>query len=207
MDKDKEETVVVSKTVSKNAEAKMPTLCERRIWKFYEFAVILAPIVIMLSHWYIFYVFSQNTHELMHYSKENEICIAWIYSVLYLYIPVMILPATYFFKWCNLFRIPFIYFIFINVERWYYGSWFCTNEMVDTHYILIYCIVAIYCLELVQIFLSHYNDIKDFFRAIRRNISIRIRWQLRKMRMKDDEQIEQIARWMEEERKNKEGCL
>lgn len=191
---------------SKNDEAKMPTLRERRIWKFYEWAVIVAPVLIMLSHWYIFYVFSQNNHELMHYPKENEICIAWIYTVLYLYIPMMILPATYFFRWCNLWRIPFVYFVFINVERWYYGSWFCTNEMVDTHYILIFCICAIYFLELTGIFLSSLSDIKAFFKRIFRRISIRIRWQRRKDRIKSDEQLAQITKWMEEDRQKKGGC-
>lgn len=140
----------------------MPTICERRIWKFYEWAVILAPIVLMVSHWYIFYLFSQNKHELMHYSDENEICIAWIYTVLYLYIPIMILPATYFFKWCNMFRVPFVYFIFINVERWEYGSWFCTNEMVKTHIVLIKCIMGLYAFELVEIFLSNLSNIVNF---------------------------------------------
>lgn len=206
MKKNEEDEPQKGSSVSKNVGGKMPTICERRIWKFYEWAVILAPIAIMLSHWYIFYVFSQNSHELMHYSDENEPCIAWIYCVLYLYIPLMILPATYFFKWCNLWRIPFVYFIFINVERWYYDSWFCTNEMVDTHYILIYCICAIYLFELAGIFLSSIDDIMNYFRGIKRNISIRIRWQRRKDRMRNDEQIEQIARWMEEDRQKKGEC-
>lgn len=139
--------------------SRIPTICERRIWKFYEWAVILAPIMLMLSHWYIFYVFSQNNHELLQYSSANEICIVWIYTILYLYVPLMILPASYFFRWCSLFRIPFIYFIFINVERWYYGSWFCTNEMVDTHYILIYCIMCIYAVELTGLALKHSKEL------------------------------------------------
>lgn len=140
----------------------LPTICERRIWKFYEWAVVVAPVMLMLSHWYIFYVFSLNSHELMHYSEANEPCIAWIYSVLFLYIPIMILPATYFFKWCNLFRIPFVYFIFINVERWEYGDWFCTNEMVKTHTVLIECIIGIYIFELAEIFLSNLSNIANF---------------------------------------------
>ena len=137
----------------------MPTASERTIWTFYQWAVIFAPIVLMLSHWYIFYVFSQNNYELMHYSPANEVCIAWIYTILYLYVPIMLLPASYFFRWCNLFRVPFIYFIFINVERIYYGSWFCTNEMIDTHYILIYCIICIYGMELVGLVLKYQKDI------------------------------------------------
>lgn len=129
----------------------MPTLSERTIWKGYQWGAVILPIMIMLSHWYIFYVFSQNTQEVLKYPEANEICIAWIYSLLYLIIPLMLMPATYLFRWCNLFRVPFIYFIFINVERWYYGDWFCTNEMVDTHYVLIYCIICIYVLELLGV--------------------------------------------------------
>ena len=140
----------------------VPTICERSIWKFYEWAVILAPLALMLSHWYIFYVFSQNTHELLHYSSANEICIAWIYTILYLYVPLMILPASYFFKWCNIFRIPFVYFIFVNVERWYYGSWFCTNEMIDTHYFLIYCIICMYMIELVGMGIKYRSNLPKY---------------------------------------------
>lgn len=31
-----------------------PSLFDRCIWKFYEWGVVLAPAIIMLSHWYIF---------------------------------------------------------------------------------------------------------------------------------------------------------
>lgn len=186
-------------TMAKEKEGDAPTLCERKIWKFYEWAVIVAPILIMLSHWYIFYVFSKNTHELMHYSEANEICIAWIYSILYLYVPLMILPASYFFKWCNLFRVPFVYFVFINVERWCYGSWFCTNEMVKTHYVLIYCICAIYVMELIQVILSNYGNIKFMLVRIRRNVSVRVRWWLREARMRNDAELDVIAKMMKEE--------
>lgn len=143
-----------------------PSIFERRIWTFYEWGVIITPILIMLSHWYIFYVFSLNSQEVLNYPKSNEICIAWIYSILYLYVPLMILPASYFFRWCSLFRIPFVYFLFINVERWYYGSWFCTNEMIDTHYILIYCIMTMYAFELTELFIKHFNDIKRFIKKL-----------------------------------------
>ena len=29
-----------------------PSLFDRSIWKFYEWGVVLAPVIIMLSHWY-----------------------------------------------------------------------------------------------------------------------------------------------------------
>lgn len=186
---------------SKNDGSNAPTLCERTIWKFYEWAVIVAPILLMLSHWYIFYVFSQNSHELMHYSDANEICIAWIYTTIYLYVPLLILPASYFFKWCNLFRIPFVYFIFINVERWYYGCWFCTNEMIDTHYILIYCIIMLYAFELTEIFLRDLSYILRFGKKWTRIICLSIRKRVRKMNEEDEKRINAIIKSLIEESK------
>lgn len=153
----------------------MPTIIEKAIWTFYHWSAIFVPIGIMLSHWYIFYVFSQNGYELMHYSPANEVCIAWIYTILYLALPAMLVPATYLFRWCNFFRVPYIYFIFINVERWYYGSWFCTNEMVDTHYILIYCIICIYVLELVGLCLKNQKSINRSIKLFMMHLLRRIK--------------------------------
>lgn len=146
----------------------VPTLSERSIWKFYQWAAVIFPVTLMLSHWSIFYVFSQNTQEVMHYPEENEICIAWIYTFLFMVLPAMTLPASYLFRWCNLFRVPFVYFLFINIERCYYGSWFCTNEMIDTHYILIYCIIGIYALELLGLLLRRKVGVLSYIKSFKR---------------------------------------
>lgn len=143
-------------------DSSMPTATEKRIWKFYEWAVVLAPLALMLSHWYIFYGFSQNTHELMKYSEVNEPCIAWIYFVLYLYVPLMLLPASYFFRWCGIFRIPFAYILCINIERWYYGDWFCTNEMVGTHWFLIYCTIGAYVVNIIYLIGKYGKDLPKY---------------------------------------------
>lgn len=132
---------------------------ENGVWKFYRWAAAIFPLLLMLSHWCVFYVFSQNTQELMKYSRQNEICIAWIYVFLFLILPLMTLPASFLYDWCNFFRIPFVYFIFINVERLYYNSWFCTNKMVNTHYILIYCIICIYVMNVIGACVRHRNDL------------------------------------------------
>lgn len=164
----------MSRNKLRKKDSNIPTFNERLIWRFYEWAVVIAPIILMLSHWYVFYIFSQNKQELLHYSASNEVCIAWIYTILYLYVPLMLLPASYFFRWCNIFRVPFIYFIFINVERVYYGSWFCTKAMVDTHYILIYCILCIYVMELLGIVLKDrgkiYTQVKNMMDKILNNL-------------------------------------
>ena len=61
----------------------MPTVIEKVIWKFYYWSAIFVPIGIMISHWYIFYVFSQNKCELMHYSPANEVCIKILHHKIY----------------------------------------------------------------------------------------------------------------------------
>lgn len=147
-------------------ESSMSTQGERSIWTLYKWCAVIVPLGIMLSHWYIFYVFSQNTHEVLDYPEANSICIAWIYSLIYLVIPAIFLPATYLFRRCNLFRVPFVYFIFINVERWYYGSYFCTNEMVDSHYILIYCTLCIYAMEILGLWWKHKADIPKIIKNL-----------------------------------------
>lgn len=133
------------------------------IWKYYQWAILIFPMLLMVSHWCIFYVFSQNTQELLQYSDQNVICIAWIYVFLFLVLPLITLPASFLYGGGNFFRVPFIYFIFINVERVYYGAWFCTNEMIDTHYILIYCIVCIYIIDVTEVCIKHRSGLKDIF--------------------------------------------
>lgn len=144
----------------------MPTSSEHSIWKLYEWMAMVVPLFLMISHWGIFYVFSLNNQELMNYSGANEICIAWMFFVLFFLFPLGLLPATFLYRRCRIFRIPFVYFLFIIVERWYYGSWFCTNEMIDAHYILIYCIIGIYLVELIGLGLRHRKEIGKLPRLI-----------------------------------------
>lgn len=132
---------------------------------------ILLSIVIMLSHWYIFYEFSHNTQEVLYYPESNEMCIAWIYGLIYLVIPVALVLVTFSYKWINLFKIPFVYFVFVNIERWYYGSWFCTNEMIDTHYILIYCILCIYAMEIIGIMWKSRKNVIQFPKKVLKYIA------------------------------------
>lgn len=182
----------------------MPTLAERSIWKGYDIAAMVVPFGLMLSHWAIFYVFSQNTHEVLVYPEANEICIAWIFVLLFLVLPLAFLPATYLFRRCNLFRIPFLYFIFINVERWYYGAYFCTNEMIDTHYILIYCIITLYIFELAELALRNFGRIMMHIRfalaRINHRLKVFIEWIKEKANCDGgltDDEIDQITKMMQ----------
>lgn len=140
--------------VEDEKEVSMPTSSELSIHNFYKWVAMLLPFIVMVSHWIIFYVFSQNNLEVMKYPEVNEYCIAWLFIVPTI-LMLVLAPATYLYRRCNLFRIPFIYFICTIIERWYYGSWFCTNAMIDTHYILIYYTIGMYVILLTKLGLKY----------------------------------------------------
>lgn len=192
----------IMKEDEKKNDSSMPTITERRIWKFYEWAVVLAPLFLMLSHWYIFWVFSQNNYELLHYSEANTVCIGWIYFILYLYVPGMLLPASYFFRWCGLFRIPFAYLLCINIERWYYGDWFCTNEMVDTHYFLIYCTICAYIVGIIWLAVKYKRDLPKYLGQASFYIANKCKVMFGKNNIRD-EKYDKIINILEEKRHDK----
>lgn len=141
-------------------KANLPTTSELKIHTFYKWVVMLLPFIVMVSHWVIFYGFSQNSFEVMKYPEANESCIAWLFMVPTVLVLVLV-PATYLYRRCNLFRIPFIYFSFTVIERLYYGSWFCTNEMIDCHYILIYYTIGMYVILLGKLGWKHRTSPKN----------------------------------------------
>ena len=56
----------------------------------------------------------------------------------------MMMPASYFYQLCWIYRIPFIYCIGVNISRLFYGSWFITNESYDVDVTLILLTAALY---------------------------------------------------------------
>lgn len=122
---------------------------DKSIFWWYEWALKYIPIVIMLGHWYGVFDFHSNPRELLVCIKENESCIAYLYCMTYIFPVLMMMPASYFFQLCWIYRIPFIYAIGVNVVRAFYGSWFITNEMYDADVILIILTCMLYCYAFV----------------------------------------------------------
>lgn len=117
---------------------------DKRIFWFYEWSLKYVPIVIMLAHWYGVFDFHSNPREILVCVQENESCIACLYGMTYVFPLLMMLPASYFYQLCWIWRIPFTYLIGVNVIRLFYGSWLITNEMYEVDVILIIFTIALY---------------------------------------------------------------
>ena len=87
---------------------------DRRIFKLYEFGAKWMPIPLMLTHWYGVWDYSHYPRAVVVDTSDNGHCIVWLYFLAYIYMPLALLPVSYFFHYCWLFRVPFIYFIGIN---------------------------------------------------------------------------------------------
>lgn len=111
---------------------------------WYEWALKYVPLVIMLAHWYGVFDFHSNPREIIVDIEENESTLAYLYCMTYVFPVLMMMPASYFYQLCWIYRIPFVYLIGVNVIRMFYGSWLITNEMYDSDLILIILTCALY---------------------------------------------------------------
>lgn len=98
----------------------------------------------MLAHWYGVFDFHSNPREIIVDIEENESSLAYLYCMTYVFPVLMMMPASYFYQLCWIYRIPFVYLIGVNVIRMFYGSWLITNEMYDADLILIILTCALY---------------------------------------------------------------
>ena len=110
---------------------------DRRIFKLYGFGAKWMPIPLMLTHWYGVWDYSHYPRAVVVDTADNGYCIVWLYFLAYVYMPMAMLPVSYFFHYCWLFRVPFVYFIGINAIRAYYHHWLITPDMIEDHHILI----------------------------------------------------------------------
>ena len=124
------------------SENKLP-LNKGTFW-WYEWALKYVPLVIMLAHWYGVFNFHSNPREIIVNIEENESSLVYLYCMTYVFPVLMMMPASYFYQLCWIYRIPFVYLIGVNVIRMFYGSWLITNEMYDADLILIILTCALY---------------------------------------------------------------
>lgn len=131
-------------------------ILERRIYYFYFHAVKWAPVVVMLVHWYGVFDYVSSPHNALQTVSNSSVCTVFLYLLAYVYMPLMMLPASYFFKLCWIFRIPFLYFFGVNAIRLYYGSLLITEEMVDSHLVIIVFTLIMYVYGFTQIACRRY---------------------------------------------------
>lgn len=126
-------------------------LLSRRIYKFYESLSKWAPIPLMLGHWYGVWDYGHYPRPTILDTDDNGYCIIWLYALAYIYMPVMMLPVSFFFKYCWIYRIPFFYFFGINAIRLYYRSWMIRPEQLEMHHVFILFTLILYCYGFIKI--------------------------------------------------------
>lgn len=126
-------------------------LVSRKIWKFYELLAKWAPIPLMLWHWYGVWDYGHYPRPAILDTDNNGGCIIWIYFLAYIYMPLCMIPVSFFFKYCWIFRIPFFYFIGINAIRLYYQHWLITPDQLETHHVFIIFTLILYAYGFIKI--------------------------------------------------------
>lgn len=121
-----------------------PAILNRTTFFFYERGLRYVPLLLMLCHWYGVFNFHDNPREILVDIRENEPCIIFLYFMTYVFPLLFMVPASYFFHLCWLWRVPFIYMMGVNAIRLYYHSWLITNEMYDADFILIILVIVLY---------------------------------------------------------------
>lgn len=125
-------------------------ILSRKIYCFYEFLSWLAPIIIMLWHWYGVFDYSRYPRPTILDTDDNGSCVIWMYVLCYAYMPFAMIPVSYFFQWCWIIRIPFYYFIGINAIRLWYHHWLITPEQLPAHYVLIVLTIIFYIYGIIS---------------------------------------------------------
>lgn len=126
-------------------------LLDRGIFKLYEIGVKWMPIPLMLGHWYGVWDYSRYSRPIILDTDTNGNCVIWLYILAYVYMPLAMLPASYFYKYCWMFRIPFIYFFGINAIRIYYKSWMIRPEQIEAHHIFIIFTIILYIYGFIKL--------------------------------------------------------
>lgn len=132
-------------------EAVRQELLSRKIYRFYEVLSKWAPIPLMLGHWYGVWDYGHYPRPVILDTQDNGNCIIWLYVLAYVYMPLMMLPVSFFFKYCWIYRIPFFYFFGINAIRLYYHSWMIRPEQLEMHHIFIVFTLMLYSYGFIKI--------------------------------------------------------
>lgn len=112
-------------------------LMDRKIWRYYKKLSKWAPMLMMLGHWYGVWDYGHCPRATIIDTEFNGNCIIWIYVLAYVYMPLSMIPVSFFFRYCWIYRIPFFYFFGINAIRLYYRHWLITPEQLEMHHVFI----------------------------------------------------------------------
>ena len=72
-------------------------LMNRKIWWYYKMLSKWAPMLMMLGHWYGVWDYGRHPRAMILDTEVNGNCIIWIYVLAYVYMPLAMIPVSYFF--------------------------------------------------------------------------------------------------------------
>lgn len=123
----------------------------RGVVRFYEWLMRYVPIAIMMAHWYGTWDFHHQPRAILLDNQDNEACVAFLYFMVYVFPLISMLPASFFFRLCWIYRIPFYYLFGVNVIRLIHGNWLITSSMMPLNYTLIVLTIYTYIYAFVKL--------------------------------------------------------
>lgn len=123
----------------------------KRILRFYERGLKFFPLGIMLTHWYGIFDYHTHPRDIIIFAEENEYCVMFLYMMTYIFPLVSMLPASYFFHLCWIWRIPFVYLTGVSIARFYFRTWLITEEMIHVDYFLVFATTALYIYAFIHL--------------------------------------------------------
>lgn len=120
----------------------------KRIFLFYRWGLRVIPILLMLAHW--MYVGISSHLPEAHITTGGVFHLIPLYVMAYVFPIVFMLPASYFFKFCLIWRVPFIYLAGVNALHICNATLVCTPQMAGQCKILAYVVLVLYTICIVQ---------------------------------------------------------
>lgn len=120
----------------------------KRIFLFYRWGLRIVPILLMLAHWT--YVGISSHLPEAHISVGTGFHLIPLYVMAYVFPIMFMLPASYFFKFCFIWRVPFLYLGGVNALHIYNATLVCTPQMAGQCKILVCATLAIYAICVAQ---------------------------------------------------------
>lgn len=136
-------------------EAVRQEVLNRKIFRYYELLSKWGPVPLMLGHWYGVLDYGLHHTPTVLDTDNNGACVVWLYVMAYVYMPMAMIPVSFFFRYCWIYRIPFLYFFGINAIRLYYGSWMIRPEQLEMHHIFIVFTIIMYAYGFAKIALEN----------------------------------------------------
>lgn len=124
------------------------TKVSKRIFNFYRWGLRIVPLLLMLAHWV--YVYISNNLPETHNCTGMTIHTVPLYVMAYVFPLAFMLPASYFFRLCTIWRIPFLYLVGVNALHLYNSSVVCTPQIAGQCEVLICVVLVTYAIAIVR---------------------------------------------------------